>query len=285
MSMRPTTLMVCKGLIPPDRQEALVALLPRDDQVLYQQLPSPMPLKGEHLQWDLLDHIHFTWLAPYLRTLTEGEIRSFLAVLNSMQAHGLEKLLGFENHFPTLPKISRKALRNMLLAYARQNKELVPFAFLPENPLNRLLDLSSDHLAKLIRYLGLHDLSFEMRQIIDTKELKKIFASVSKKEGEYLNALVLHREPLVFQRLFLGKWDGSKEQLHKILEERGANRLGHVLYDASESLTWYLTHALDMHIGNMVLKFIEKPTHARAGEILLGQIDKILHFLKQGGES
>ncbi|NGX59666.1 MAG: hypothetical protein KR126chlam3_00822 [Chlamydiae bacterium] len=280
--MKPTTLMVCKGLISPERQGNLTALLSRDDQEIFAELPSPTPLSKEHLQWDLLDHIYFSWLAPFLRTLTEGEIRSFLAVLTPSQSQGLTKLLGFENHLPTFPKVSKQALRAILLRHIRQNKELVPFAFLPEHPINQLLSISSDHLAKLILYLGLHDLSFEMRQIIDTKKLKKIFTTLTKKEGEYLSTLILYREPLIFKRLFLGNWDGTKEGLHKLLQERGANRLAHTLYDASESLTWYLTHTLDMHIGNMVLKFIEKPTHAKAGEILLGQINKILQFFQKG---
>jgi predicted Zn-dependent protease with MMP-like domain len=280
--MKPTTLMVCKGLISPERQGVLVPLLSRDDQVMFQQLPVPTHLTREHLKWDLLQHIHFTWLAPYLRTLAEQEIRLFLAVVSPVQAHGLQSLLGFGNELPSLSKIAKEALRHFLLNQVKQEKELVPFAFLPEHPLNHLLQYTSEQIGKLILYLGLHDLSFEMRQIIDTRELKKIFEKLTKKEGEFLNALMLYREPLIFQRLFLKKWDGSKEKLHKILQERGAHRLGHVLYDASESLTWYLTHALDMHIGATVLKCIEKPSHARAGEILLGQIRKIEAFFKLG---
>ena len=280
--MKPTALMVCKGLIPPERQEALISLLPRDDQALFHQLPPPAPFEAEHLKRDLLDHIHFSWLSPYLRTLSEGEIRTFLAVLKAHHAHGLEKALGLGNHLPALGKLAKGALRKILLENILHGKELVPYAFLPDSPLNSLLSLSTTDFLKLIRFLGLHDLSYEMRQIIDTKELKKIFHSLSKKEGEYLNALVLHREPLVFKRLFLKNWDGSKEELHKLLEERGANRLGHALFNASESLTWYITHSLDMHLGNLVLKNIEKPTHARAEEMLLSQIRKIQTLLNTG---
>lgn len=277
--------MVCKGLIPEEKVRFLVPLLPREDQVVFEQLPTPWPLSGEHLKWDLLDHIHFSWLAPYLRTLSSAEIKVFLAVLSETQRHGLEKLLGYENNIPELPKISKIGLREILLEQIKQNQELTPFAFLPDHPLNALLQFSSEILAKVVRYLGLHDLSYEMRQIIDTKELKRIFACLTEKEGEYLNKLILHREPLVFKRLFLHQWKGTKEHLHKLLEERGANRLGHLLYEASESLKWYLTHALEMHLGAVVLKYIEKSTHVRAHEILFGQIEKILLFIKAGGHA
>lgn len=220
-----------------------------------------------------------------MRTLSSSEIKAFLAVLTPTQQHGVEKLLGYENDLPELPLLSKLALRRVLLTQVKQSQDLVPFAFLPDHPLNQLLELSSEQCHKLIRFLGLHDLSYEMRQIIATKELKRIFASLTPKEGEYLNKLVLHREPLIFKRLFLEKWKGTKEDMHKLLEERGANRLGHLLYNSSESLKWYLSHHLEMHLGTTVLKFIEKPTHTRSDEILLGQIEKILEFLHVGGNS
>lgn len=278
--MKQTALMVCKGLIPEEKIPALVPLLPREDQEIFEVLPHPWQLFGEHLKWDLLDHIHFSWLAPYLRTLSATEIKLFLTVLSAPQRHGLEKLLGYENQFPDLPKFSKSGLREFLLSQVKQNLDLVPFAFLPNHPLNKLLQQSSDTIAKVIRYLGLHDLSYEMRQIIDTKELKRIFASLTEKEGEYLNKLMLHTEPLIFKRLFLKEWKGTKEDLHKLLEERGAHRLGHLLYDSSESLKWYLSHSLEMHLGTKVLKYIEKPTHVRAHEILMRQIEMILNFIK-----
>lgn len=281
-------LMVCKGFIdrcPAELQQGLISLLPPRSQTTFNELPHPAQLQLTHLKWDLLDHIHFSWLSPYLRTLTESEVRLFLAVVNKEQAKNLEKSLGFENHLPTLPKISTNALRTILLTNVVQNQDLVPLAFLPKHPLNFLLAESPAILTKLIRYFGLHDLSVEIRQIISTSELKKIFSALTKKESDYLNKIMLHREPLVFQRLFLKNWDGSKEGIHKLLEERGLHRLGHVLYNASDSLIWYITHKIDMHLGNLLLKYREKPTHERSEKILKDQIDKILGVISHKEES
>ena len=83
-----------------------------------------------------------------------------------------------------------------------QNQHLIPFAFLPSHPLNHILSLSQKNLRQLIRFLGLHDLSYEMRKIISTSEMKKIFGGLNKKEGEYLNRLTLQSEPLIFKRFF-----------------------------------------------------------------------------------
>lgn len=282
--MKTSALMVCKGFLdrcPARLQEELASLLPRNQQLDLGELTPPMPLSSAHLTWDLLAHVHFSWIAPYLRTLTENEVRLFLASLSASQAHGLEKTLGLSNHLPELTSVAKKALRAHLHGTVSQNQDLVPYAFLPEHPLNSLLTLPQAVFEKIVPFLGLHDLAFEMRQIIATAALKKLFSALSKKEGEYLNILLLHREPLTFKRLFLEKWDGSKEHLQKIIEERGLFRLALALHGAHPSLIWYLTRRLPMLSGTSLLKHDEKPSHARTEQILAEQIDKIVLFLKQ----
>lgn len=277
--MKPQTLMICKGWISAagqERGDALISLLAPSDQQTYSALPEPIPLDKEHIKMDPLDQVHFSWIAPLLRTLSKGEIPLFLSALKQSQREGLCEALGYSNHFPRLRTLAKQSLRALLRSHLMEGQRLVPLAFLPLSGYNRLLDLSETHLGRLIRYLGLHDLSFEMRQIIATKELKKIFSSLTPKEGTFLNSLLLHQEPLIFERLFLNAWDGSKEQLHKLLDERGLNRLGHAVSEESESLIWYLTHKLNMRWGTLLLKFRKKPTHARGGQILEKQISKIL---------
>lgn len=276
--------MVFNTMAPESMKGALTSLLSPSDREIAGQLPQSPPLNKEHLHFDLIEHIHYSWLTPFLRTLAQSEIRCFLATLSSSMQQGLEKALGFENNLPELTKIAKRALRQILLDTITQGKDLVPFAFVPEHPLNFLLDIPHQTLERLVRFLGLHDLSFEMRQIISTKEMKKIFSSLTSKEGEYLNALILHREPLIFERLFLNRWDGSKEGMAKLLKEKGATRLGHLLWSTSDSFQWYLTHKLEMHTAMLVLKHIEKPSHGRGGEILQNQVSKIISFLTKGEE-
>lgn len=282
--MKTAALMVCKGFLdrcPAEMQTGLMQLLPQKEQLDLGELPPIMPLRAENLDWDLIDQMHYSWIAPYLRTLTENEIRLFLGALSLPQVHGLEKTLGLADHLPHLKVLCKNYLRSELLQMVTQNQDLVPYAFLPDHPLNYLLEVKQSVLEKMVHFLGLHDLSFEMRQIIATTALKKIFAALPKKEGDYLNTLLLHREPLVFKRLFLEKWDGTKEHLQKIIEERGLYRLSLALYGAHPSLIWYMTRRLNMHQGTSMLKVSEKPTHARAEQILIDQIHKILSFLNE----
>jgi len=287
--MNQEALRVCKTFIercPPDRQHALTLLLPEKEQGALEKLQSGSPEQYEYLGQDLLEDIHFSWISPYLRTLSEKDICLFLAALSPTQAKGLLKILGLDNHLPKLPSLSRPILRTLLLDKLKQNQELTPRAFLPEHSMNRLLGIPQEILPSLIRYLGLHDLSFEMRQIIATVTLKKIFGALPKNEGEFLQRLLLHQEPLIIKRLFLQKWDGTKEHLRKLIEERGLHRLGFALYGANSSLAWYITHRLDMYLGTLLLKYSsEKPPHERAGQILERQIDTILKSLNPEANS
>lgn len=280
--MKPQQLMICKGWINalyPERKEALSSLFSGKDAEIFSVLPNPAPLHQEHLKSELLDRVHFSWFAPFLRTLASSEIPFFLAALSHAQAEGLRTLLGYAGELPQLTKVGKQALRKILHMQLLFDQDIVPLAFLPDSPYNALLNLTSHGLAHIVRFLGLHDLAFEMRQIIATKELKRIFAALTKKEGDYLNSLLLHREPLVFERLFLKGWDGTKEHLHKLLDERGFNRLGHAVYNENESFIWYLTHQLNMHQGAVLLKYRKKSTHVRGDEILRKQVE---HLLKGG---
>lgn len=276
--MKPQTLLICKSWIQAagDRGKHLASFLSPSDAQVFGALPNPIPLDREHLKLDLLDTVHFSWLAPYLRTLSQSEISFFLAAVSKTQAEGLKASLGFANEVAELTQMAKTALRKILREQLIQNQNFVPLAFLPEGKYNVLLDLTNSQLSHLIRYLGLHDLSFEMRQIIATKELKKIFSALSKKEGELLSSLMLHQEPLIFERLFLKPWDGSRDHLNKLLEERGVCRLGHALFEESESFLWYLAHRLDMHMAARLLKYRKKPLHARGGQILQTQVTKTL---------
>ncbi len=280
--------MVCKALLgrlPPEMEQRLIGLFsPKQAETLL-KMPPPAPLGKEALQWDLLSHLHYSWLAPYLRTLAPGDIRLFFAALSSTQAKGLEKALGLPNDLPKLTKVARRSIRALLLQQVIHEEERVPLPFLPESPLNQLLTLTPSTLKKLIHYLGLHDLSFEMRQIIATKTLKQIFATLPEKQGEYLKTLLLHREPLIYERLFLEKWDGSKAQLQGLIEERGLHRLAHALYFCHPDLSWYFTHRIDMHLATKLLKYDDRPTHSRAQEILFNQIQKNLERLQTKGSS
>lgn len=286
--MNPITLQVCHTFLQPFPDAfkgALLALLPKAAQERLSELPPPGPFQKKWLHEDFLDQVHPSWLAPYLRTLSQHTVPLFLASLQPWQKEGIQALLGHRNHAPSLQPCTRKYVRTVLRSFLAQNQTLLPPSCLPESSLNPLLLISKEKLSKLLTYLGLHDLSLEMRQIISTSMMKTIFLALSKDEGAYLHRLFLYQEPLVFERLFLNRWDGSQESMHKLLIQRGIDRLAHALYFADPSLVWYICRRLDMHLATLLLKQKEKPSHPRAKEFLDRQIDQILSLLTPSPES
>ncbi|NGX46279.1 MAG: hypothetical protein K940chlam2_01468 [Chlamydiae bacterium] len=280
-------LRICKSLIeqcPPEKAAALMQLMPDKWQLELKGSPAPTFIEGPLLEDDLAS-IHTSWLAPHLRTFPEGDIRLFLAALEPEKATALRKTLGLANTLPHLTKLSRSYLRNELFRALSEGVELLPATLLPNHPANALMHRSSAELPAILLDWGLHDLAYEMRKIISTAELKKIFNGLNKPEGEYLKSLLLQSEPLVFKRHFLQGWDGEKEMLHVRLEERGAERLGALLFGCDESLAWHLTHRLEMGLAGKVLKYRKKCERPRAVELLTAQLKGLLARRAVGGSA
>lgn len=272
--------MVCKGFLercPADVQTSLAALLPPSLQIALEELSAANIT--EPAKSDLLAQIHPTWLAPLLRTLSEQEIRFCLSGINGNQGKALKTLLGFSNGLATLKPLARTFIRSFLLGQLTAGTDLLPAEAIPDVPLKSLLDLGPKQLHELILFLGLHDLSIEMHQIIETAKLKKIYSSLPEPQADYLKNLTSQREPLIFKRLFLEEWNGEKETLQKLLEERGLARLGAALWQSDAQLIWHLTHRMDLNLATRLLKACVEPSQPRAQKILHDQINQIQAFI------
>ncbi len=279
--MRPSPLMVCKALLESvdlDQQSKLLALLSTDDQKEIESLPSAGLSREEKLiKEDELERIHYSWLAPFLRTLSESDLRFFLAALGPAQVKGLQEQLRFSNHLPTLTKPARGYLRSHL--FKQLTSELLPIELLPPSSYNILLRLNDAQLLEVIVYLGLYDLAFEMRQIIATSILKEILNALPPRQSEFVQKEMLEPEELIFKRLFLQGWDGTPATLAKLVEERGLERLGAALYDCDSNFLWYLTHQMEMLRATHLLKYCTRAQNARALKRLNEQYLKILSYL------
>ncbi len=278
--------LVCKAFLDkcqPSERAALLNFLPEKDQRLLEALPTTSVdlKKGFPSLKKTLDKIHFSWFAPHLRTLPENDIRLFLSALNPEQAEGLKGILLFSDHFPELTIPAETYIQEILIKKLVQNEDLAPLNFLPPSPLNALLDLTQEQLENLIRYLGLHDLAFEMRQIIETAKLKRIFGTLTKNEKEYLQALLPQKEQVVLKRVQIQNWDGRRESLKSLIQQRGLQRLGKALYGENPTLIWLVTHHFDISMGGELLKACTKIELAKAKQHLINQIVKILSFIKR----
>jgi hypothetical protein len=260
--------------LPPSEQNALLRYLPQESQKSYHKTQKwyqdptvdTAPLEEE------LPHVHFSWLEPYVRALPKTDIKLALSCLTQEQQKGLKRSLRFSNHLPELTLLGALFLKRQLFSALRNGEDLLQIATLPDSPMNLLLNLSYEQLCSLISLLAMHDLSGEIRQIIDTTQLKKIYAALTTEQSELLNKLTFRKEGVTFKKMELSKWDGQLETLHALLEQRGINRLAKALYEENPSLLWILMHRLDADRGAQLRQLCAPLDHPRAASLLSEQV-------------
>lgn len=288
--MRSSSRVVLKAFLescsPTERSSLVEYLAPIEKQFL-EKLPATLgsPLEDTERAEDTLQRIHPSWISPFLRTLSEKDIGLFLAALTPSQAQAVGKELLYAAKFPSLSEQGKAYLQKTLLGYlTAEIEDLLPPSYLPDSPLNDLLNLKNETLNQSLDFLGLHDLAVETKQIIDKTKLSKIYETLTPAEMGYLKILLQSPEPIVFAKMGLSHWNEDKEKLKTLIRQRGANRLAKALYGQDPSLAWYIMHKLDFERALLVKKLSSPLENNRAVQILIGQILEFITYIGQHHE-
>jgi hypothetical protein len=148
--------------------------------------------------------------------------------------------------------------------------------YLPPSPMNRLLNLSKRQIIGLIDLLSIYDLAIEVRQIVETKILKKLYSFLTDAERKLLKQIAARPEPFTPPKIGLERWNGEEDSLRHSLHKRGLSRLGLALSGQDPALIWYICHQLDIGRGNALFKQCIKEEGAGSPEIALRQVDELL---------
>ena len=198
--------------------------------------------------------------------------------LRALGSHA-EQNLGHELHLsPAEEPVSEsgKAFLRQVLQYSLTGSEgtLIPVDFLPPSSLNDLLNMGKKELVRLIERLSLYDLAHELRQIVETKILKKIYSFLTDDEKKFLKANPAQKEPYPVPRIGLDRWDGTEESLRLALHRRGLARLGAALSGQDPDLIWYVCHQLDIGRGASLYKLCAKEAMPGISEWVIRQIEE-----------
>jgi hypothetical protein len=268
----------------PEAQTIIMSYFDKEVEEDLEQLSAAHqdPTLGVTPEEDYLHKIHFSWFAPYLRTLSENDMRLCLASLSERQRDHLKKNLLLSNRFPTLTPLGEKYLKATLFEHLKgKDRELLPIECLPEYSLNTLLDLSSNDLSSCIDLLGLYDVAIELRQIIETAKLKQLYNAFSSLEQSYLKQLAQQKELITFKKMGLDKWDGDLPQLKSLIHQRGLNRLAKAVYGQEESFLWYLSHRMELSDARMFEKLSTDLKNPSAIAMLNRQIIHLVQFIRE----
>jgi hypothetical protein len=237
------------------------------------------PRKGIEPLEEELSQIHFSWFAPILRSFPESEIKLFTSCLTPEQIKGLKQSLLLSTTPPLPSNLGTSYLKKTLFELIA-SPDLIPIACLPNDPLNALLDLTPHELFSLIDLLSMHDLSVEIRHIIETTKLKEIYALLSKAQTTFLKTLLHRKEPVSFKKMGLTNWKGDKAALQILLSQRGINRVAKALFGHHPSLLWHIAHRLDIEKGQLLIKLCTALDHPRASALLGEQVIEMIHAIK-----
>lgn len=258
----------------PDRRPQLVKFLPPSVQDKIDPNHLPDNEKGEE---DLLEHIHWSWFTLPLKEHTEKEQISFLLALNGITQHNLAEELKIQVNKESISENARMFLREELLKKILNDQiDILPKQYLPPSSLNILLSLEKKAVISLIDSLSLYDLSHELRQIVETKILKKIYSFLSEEEKHSLREIANKKEPFSFSRMMLEKWDGKKESFRILLHKRGLARLGAALSGQHPDLVWHICHQLDRGRGAVLYKFYQPEPLPEISDWIVKEIETLL---------
>ncbi|MBX9744601.1 MAG: hypothetical protein K2X08_05260, partial [Chlamydiales bacterium] len=232
---------------------------------------------SKDLPKNFFEQIHWSWFLPTLKTYAEKEQQCFLAALPKLVAENISTSL----HIAPLSKSLTKSANSYLVQLLKSSlipasEDLLPQEYLPASPLNQLLSLSKKQLIELIQLLGLHDLAAELRQIVETKTLKKIYSFITEKEHQRIKEVASYQKTGLSPRQLLDRWDGEEESLRILLHRRGLMRLGVALRSQHPDLIWYICHQLDIGRGSSLLKLCAQETPSTPSEPLLQEIDDLI---------
>jgi hypothetical protein len=272
--IRDTILKTFLSQCPLEKQRDLEQFLPIDERDRLEKI-EPVQLPPYFSESSFLEKIHWSWFLPILQNYSSVEQKLFLSALDSYSAQNLAKELTLSSYMQEIKEPAKKYLRSVL-AKEVVDQPLLPPEFLPESPLKKLLGLSKKKLTELIEILSLHDLSAELRQIVETKILKKIYSLLSEAERQWLKTFMTRKETFAHTRMNLDRWDGSEETLRTLLHRKGIARLSAAFSGQSPDLLWYISHQLDIGRGNALLKQCkEEPIHG-VSDPIIQQIEELL---------
>ena len=251
-----------------------------------ERLPGP-PFSRDFLETfasleNRLSRIHYSWLISFIEPFSEHDKKLILSALPPFQGEKLKIYFKIENLLESLTSPVKGFLNGFVYEnLIKKEKEFLPFEYFFSHPLSPLLQLSKNQMQHLVDFLGLHDLSTELKQVLESYQIKRVYKALSHLEREYLKVLIKKKEPIFFARLNLEKWDGTQEVLKKTLLQRGFNRLAKALFGTPPALFWHLTHCLDTGRARILRKYCTDMHNKQAQEALIHQIIELIPLIEQ----
>lgn len=262
-----------------EQRRLLESFIPESEKELIANLP-PFDKEIDITDFSkdsFLDRVHWSWLLPTLKSYGTKEQQLFISALSFHAQEELRKILKLKTSSIDITEMGKGYIRKLLLeSLVGPTSKILDPEFFPSSPLNQLCKISKKQLVGIINHLALYDLAFELRQIVETKILKKLYSLLTDEQKKILSKITAHFDPTHLPKLGLDRWDGTEETLKILLHRRGITRLGIALSGQNEDLIWTICHHLDIGRGSALLKACAKDPIHGLSDVIIHQIKELL---------
>lgn len=223
-----------------------------------------------------LGRLHYSWLQPLIENHIPEQLKPIaIAALKPEQASYLRGDAPPASISEPVRTFFIDHMYNML-----KLKEHLPLEYLPETEFYPLASWSKKKLVTLIDFLGLHDLAYEVKSIVNKKYLENIYSCLSQKQLAYLKLCLQQKEKLKPKKLGINLAERNCAKLKGILHHRGILRFSYALAGQHRDLVWYIAHTLDSGRGKIVLKLYKEQPIPNVTSVIKTQVTHLMNFLK-----
>jgi hypothetical protein len=231
-----------------------------------------------------MQKIHYSWLVTPIQKLSNEYQALIVAALPDELSGRLSQSLNLTPPSKEIPLLVKDYLVKTLYQQLKGSDKVLPLAYLPPFLLFSLSEWDKHGLVELIEFIGIHDLSEEIRHIVNKKVLQTVYTCLTPKEQQYLKSCMHLKEKVSTPSLGLEKWGGNCTKLKSVLQTRGLVRLGKALSGEHPDFIWHLSHRLDTGRGQALLKYYSRKAVPGITGILAQQISNLMNFLKKKSE-
>lgn len=261
-----------------DIQEKLLKFLPPESKTKLMetnvQSSNLLPLLYQHQ--DTLERMHYSWIKPLLQHFPEQLVPLLINSLKYEQALGFKSHLNSEMELPqTIKFFFQNQLYTLIDVIHRQ-----PLELLPVTEMTPLAYMDKQDLMNIFDFLGLYDLSSEVRRIVNNAHLKNIYACLTPKQFHYLKFCMHQKEKLITPSLGIDHSKQDCPKLKQLIHRRGLLRLAKAMCGQPKDLVWYIAHVLDTGRGKVLMDHYKENEIPGITSSLKLQLINVMNFLK-----
>ena len=226
--------------------------------------------------------IHYSWFGELIQNMSSQLQPLYISVLPQNVIPRVQQQINSKEPLHTPSPIAKKYLSTLLVKKI-QITDITPIAFLPAEPLTTLASFPKEQLILIADFLSLHDLGEEIKTILDTHKLQKIYNCLSTPQQQYLKTCLHQKTKSQSPKIGLANWQGNEEELKRLLHRRGLQRLAYALSGHNQDLLWHITHRLDTGRGRIIEKNFSSKEIPQTTLPMRQHVINIINIFKKSG--